>query len=88
MPVTVMVWAVSQLLEVNVSDEADTVASPVSLLATSMTTSEDGSPVNTTVNVCVEPDSDTVRDVSDTLNPGVPQLVADSDSREAKLRES
>ena len=88
MPVTVIVWAVSQLLDVNVSDEADTVASPVSLLDTSMTTSDDGSPVSTTVKVCVEPDSDTVREDSDTLKPGVPQLVAEIDSRSAKLRDS
>ena len=88
MPVTVIVWAVSQFDEVNVSDDADTVASPVSLLATSMTTSEDGSPVNTTVNVCVEPDSDTVRDDSETLKPGVPQLEPEIDSMSAKLRDS
>jgi len=72
-PVTVTVCGLSQFDEVNVNDDAETDASPVSLLATSMTTSDDGSPVSTTVNVCVDPVSATVRDVSDTVKPGVPQ---------------
>jgi hypothetical protein len=38
-----------------------------------MTTFDDGVPVSTTVNVCVDPVSATVRDVSDTVKPGVPQ---------------
>ena len=72
MPVTVIVWATFQLPVVKVRDAADTVASPVSLLATSTTTFDDGSAVNTTVNVCVDPVSATVRADSDTVKPGAP----------------
>ena len=41
-PVTVIVWAESQLPLVNVNDDADTVASPVSPDATLITTSDAG----------------------------------------------
>jgi len=60
-------WAL-QLPEVNVR-EPDTVASLVLELDPSMTTSDDGGPINTTVNVWVVPDSDTVNEDSDKVNP-------------------
>jgi hypothetical protein len=53
-----------------------------------MTTFEDGASANTTVNVCVDPASDTVRADSDTENPGDPQLEPEIDSMSAKLRDS
>ena len=67
-PVTVMICWALQLPEVNVR-EPDTVASLVLELDPSMTTSDDGGPINTTVNVCVVPDSDTVNEDSDKVNP-------------------
>ena len=67
-PVTVMIWWAAQLLEVNVS-EPDTVASLVLELEPSMTTSDDGGPISTTVNVWVVPDSDTVNEDSDKVKP-------------------
>ncbi len=67
-PVTVMIWWAAQLLEVNVS-EPDTVASLVLELEPSMTTSDDGGPISTTVNVWVVPDSDTVNEDSDKMKP-------------------
>ena len=57
--------------------EATTV--DVSLLATAMTTFADGVPVSPTVNVCADPVSDTVRDDSDTVKPGDPQLECEMD---------
>jgi hypothetical protein len=59
-PVTVTVWASSQLKLVNVSSVGATVASPVSPDDTLMTTSELGWVLRTTVNVSVEPASVTV----------------------------
>ena len=67
-PVTVTIWWEFQLPDVNVS-ESETVASPVSELDKSMVTSDDGGPINTTVNVWVVPDSDTVNEDSDKVNP-------------------
>jgi len=67
-PVTVIICWAAQLPEVNVS-ELETVASLVLELEPSMTTSDDGGPINTTVNVWVVPDSDTVNEDSDKVNP-------------------
>ena len=78
-PVIVTVWAVSQFESVNVSCAGDTVVSPVSELVASTTTFDDGSPVNSTVKVCVDPVSETVRDVSDTVKPGAPQFECVTD---------
>ncbi len=71
-PVTVTVWAVSQLDVVNVSDEVDTVASPVSALDTLNTTSDVGWALRTTVNVSVDPASVTEVEPPDaaTVKPG------------------
>ena len=63
-----MIWWEFQLPELNVS-EPDTVASLVLELEASMTTSDDGGPINTTVNVWVVPDSDTVNEDSDKVKP-------------------
>ena len=59
-PVTVTDWGVFQLLDVNVSVDGETVASPVSPDDTLTTTSELGWVFSTTVNVSVEPSSVTV----------------------------
>ena len=67
-PVTVTIWWEFQLPDVNVSG-SETVASSVSELDKSMVTSDDGGPSNTTVNVWVVPDSDTVNEDSDRVNP-------------------
>ena len=71
-PVTVTVWAVSQFDVVNVSDATDTVASPVSPEETSNTTSDVGWALRTTVNVSVDPASETVVEPPDaaTVKPG------------------
>ena len=71
-PVTVTAWVVSQLDVVNVSDEVDTVASPVSALETLNTTSDVGWALRTTVNVSVDPASATVVEPPDaaTVKPG------------------
>ena len=58
-PVTVTVWGVSQFNDVNVRSVEGTVASPVSLDDTLMTTSDDGWALSTTVNVSVVSDSET-----------------------------
>ena len=68
-PVTVTVWVVSQLELVNVNWAGDTVASPVSGLATSMTTLLVGWASRTTVNVSVPPASVTDADVFDSVTP-------------------
>ena len=60
MPLTVTVWGVSQLLDVNVNAVGETVASPVSPDDVLMTTSLDGWVFSTTVNVSVDPASETV----------------------------
>ena len=59
-PVTVTVCGVSQFELVNVSAVGETVASPVSPDETLMTTSLDGWVLSTTVNVSVDPASETV----------------------------
>ena len=69
MPVTVTVWVVFQLELVNVNWAGDTVASPVSGLATSMTTLLPGWLSRTTVNVSVPPASVTDADVFDSVTP-------------------
>ena len=60
MPVTVTVWAVFQLVDVNVNAVGATVASPVSPDDTLTTTLLDGWVLSTTVNVSVPPVSVTV----------------------------
>ncbi len=64
-PVTVTVCGVSQFELVNVSDEIDTVASPVSADVTFTTTLllGEGCMVRTTVNVSVLPDEASLTDV-------------------------
>ena len=57
---TVTAWAAFQLPGVKVSDALSTVASPVSLLDTSMTTLVRGAASRTTVKVSVVPVSETV----------------------------
>ena len=80
-PVSVTVCAVFQFVAVKVSDDADTVPSPVSELATPSTTSPVGSLDSFTVNVAVPPSS-VVRsrdddDVAgDTANPAVSSSVS------------
>ena len=69
-PATVIVCAVDQLPEVNVTVAGATVASPVSDDSTDRTTSEDGWASNTTVNESVPPASDTDPDVFDNVIPG------------------
>ena len=54
-PVTVTVWAADQFAEVNVRFAGLTVNSPVSALATEITTFEVGALLRTTVNVSVLP---------------------------------
>ena len=63
---------------VNVNDDADTVASPVSPDVTLITTLESGSAVSTTVNVSVDPDSFTCVDPPDwvTVKPHGSAVVA------------
>ena len=58
-PVTVTVCGVSQFNVVNVRFVEPTVASPVSPDDVLITTSDDGWVLSTTVNVSVDPDSDT-----------------------------
>ena len=72
MPVTVTVCGTFQFAVVNVRLEGLTVASPVSLLVTSMTTFEAGCRSRTTVKVSVVPASLTtvVPDDGVTVNPG------------------
>ena len=74
-PVTVIVWAELQLPVVNVNDDADTVASPVSPDVTPMTTLPTGFESSTTVNVSVVPDSFTDVAAGEpvwvTVNPGM-----------------
>ena len=62
----------------NVNDDADTVASPVSPDVTLITTLESGSAVSTTVNVSVPPPSVTVVDPDDwvTVKPHGSAVVA------------
>ena len=77
-PVTVTGWAVLQSLDVNVRDDGDTVASPVSPDDTSMTTSELGWALRTTVNESVEPeDSETTVEPPEaaTVKPAVARIV-------------
>ena len=69
-PVTVTVWAVSQLLGVNVSAVVDAVDSPESDVETLTTTLELGLVLSLTVNVDAEPASVTVTELVDTVRPG------------------
>ena len=69
-PVTVTVWAVSQLLGVNVSAVVDAVASPESDVETLTTTLELGLVLSRTVNVDADPASVTVTEVVDSVRPG------------------
>ncbi len=70
MPVTVTVWAVFQLLEVNVRADGLTEASPESEAVTLTTTLDDGATLSTTVNVSDVPVSDTDVEVLDRVIPG------------------
>ena len=70
-PVTVTVWVVSQFEEVKVSAVGETVVSPVSALDSENTTLPVGSESRTTVNVAVEPFSDTDAVVPDRVKPAV-----------------
>ena len=70
-PVMVTVWVAFQLALVNVNVDGDTVASPVSAEATVSTTSEVGWVSRTTVNVAVEPASETDAVVVDNVNAAV-----------------
>jgi len=76
-PVTVTVWAVSQLELVNVSAAGATVASPVSPDDTFMTTSLVGWALSTTVNVSVVTDSETTVEPPEaaTVTPAVARIV-------------
>ncbi|GIT76915.1 MAG: hypothetical protein Ct9H300mP31_14460 [Acidimicrobiaceae bacterium] len=74
-PVTVPLWGVSQLMDVNVSSEGETVVSPVSALERANTTLPVGSESRTTVNVAVVPVSDTDAVVPDSVNPAVSSSV-------------
>ena len=79
-PVTMTSWAVSQLALVNVNSFTDvplTWASPVSPDDTWMTTFEPGWALRTTVNVSVEPDSETTVEPSEaaTVIPATARIV-------------
>ena len=78
----VIVCGVSQLPLVNVNVPADTVASPVSLETTEITTSDVGWASKTTVNVSVEPVSATVVEPPDsaTVNPAVSLSAVETDT--------
>ncbi len=80
MPVTVTVCGVSQSELVNVSAAAETVASPVSADEMPNTTSPVGSESRTTVNVAVEPVSDTDAVVPDRVNPAVSSSTTVTDT--------
>jgi len=72
---TVTLWGVSQLLDVNVSAVGETVVSPVSALERANTTLPVGSESRTTVNVAVVPVSDTDAVVPDSVKPAVSSSV-------------
>lgn len=74
-PVTVIVCAVSQLLDVNVRLDALTVPSVVSELVTAIDTSAAGSVSSTTVNVAVPPASVVLPLIAPTVTPAVPLLL-------------
>ena len=65
-PVTMTSWAMFQLELVNVNNVGKTVASPVSPDVTLMLTSVPGWVLRITVNVSVEPDSETTVEPSET----------------------
>ena len=69
-PVTVTVWAMSQLLGVNVSAVVDAIASPESDVETLTTTLELGLVLSWTVNVEADPASVTVTELVEIVRPG------------------
>ena len=74
-PVTVTVWAVSQLAGVKVRVVGVVLASPVSSLLTVSTTLEVGWALRTTVKLSLLPDSSTVAVVLERVNPAASSSV-------------